>query len=92
MRAALAAAAFELSAGVGNRASDVTAYTASGVAADRIFIELPEFQNEVQPLLDAHQAAGFSRYYDLAGQALSRRAVTSCRRTTCARWRSPPPG
>src|SRR5262245_6827507 len=49
--AALVAAGFDVSAGVGNRASDVTAYTNTGVSADRIFIELPEYASEVQPLL-----------------------------------------
>jgi phosphatidate phosphatase PAH1 len=65
---ALSAAGFELSAGVGNRASDVTAYTSTGVAAGRIFIELPEFVSEVQPLLDLHQAIGFAAYDELLGK------------------------
>jgi hypothetical protein len=65
---ALTAAGFGVSAGVGNRASDVTAYTDAGVVADRVFIELPEFASEVQPLLDAHQAIGFASYDDLAGK------------------------
>jgi uncharacterized protein (TIGR03382 family) len=55
----------ELAAGVGNRASDVEAYTMAGVAADRIFIELPDYQAEVQPDLDAHEAVGFQSYDDL---------------------------
>jgi hypothetical protein len=64
--AGLTAAGFELAAGVGNRATDVTAYTDAGVAADRIFIELPEFADEVQPLIDAGDALGFTSYAELA--------------------------
>ena len=65
---ALTASGLSLSAGVGNRASDVAAYTNSGLDADRIFIELPEFVDEVQPLIDAHQAVGFTSYDDLVGK------------------------
>ncbi|HEX2690009.1 MAG TPA: HAD family acid phosphatase, partial [Kofleriaceae bacterium] len=68
---ALSAAGFALSAGVGNRASDVTAYTNTRVAADRIFIELPDYASEVQPLIDAHQAFGFSSYDALLATYLS---------------------
>jgi phosphatidate phosphatase PAH1 len=64
---ALAASGLVLSAGVGNRASDVTAYAASGLPAERIFIELPEFADEVQPLLDAHKALGFTGYDEVDG-------------------------
>jgi len=63
--AALSAAGLEVAAGVGNRASDVTAYTNTGVAADRIFIEMPEYASEVQPLLDAGAAIGFATYDEL---------------------------
>jgi len=66
--AALSAAGFALSAGVGNRATDVAAYTATGIAAGRIFIKLPEFQSEVQPALDAHQAVGIAEYSELTGK------------------------
>ena len=62
---ALSAAGLAVAAGVGNRASDVTAYTSTKVVADRIFIELPEFASEVQPLLDAGEAIGFASYDDL---------------------------
>ena len=64
----LTANGLTLAAGVGNRASDVAAYAASGLAADRIFIELPEFAGEVQSLVDAHQALGFTSYDDLVGK------------------------
>ena len=64
----LTATGLSLAAGVGNRASDVSAYAAGGLGADRIFIELPEFAGEVQPLLDAHQGLGFTSYDDLVGK------------------------
>ena len=65
---ALTATGLSLSAGVGNRATDVAAYVNSGLAADRIFIGLPEFADEVQPLIDAHQAVAFTSYDDLVGE------------------------
>ncbi len=52
--------------GVGNRASDITAYAAAGIASDRTFIKLPEFQSEVQAALDAGQAVGIASYDQLA--------------------------
>lgn len=51
-----------VAAAIGNRASDITAYAAAGVAADRIYIKLPEYQSEVQGALDAGEAMGFSDY------------------------------
>ncbi|HET7501447.1 MAG TPA: hypothetical protein VFK02_10605 [Kofleriaceae bacterium] len=69
--AALAAAGFEVAAGIGNRSSDVSAYGGVGVPADRIFIELPEFADEVQPLIDAHQAVGFASYDELLATQLA---------------------
>lgn len=68
---ALASAGFEVAAGVGNRSSDVSAYGNVGVPADRIFIELPEFADEVQPLIDAHQAIGFDSFDELLAAQLS---------------------
>jgi len=65
---ALSAAGLALSTGVGNRATDVAAYANTRIAADRTFVELPEFASELQLLLDAHQALGFTRYSDLAGK------------------------
>jgi phosphatidate phosphatase PAH1 len=65
---ALTAAGLAVAAGVGNRASDITAYGAAGLAADRIFIELPEFLDELQPLLDAHRAISFASYDELLGR------------------------
>jgi phosphatidate phosphatase PAH1 len=64
-------AGFAIEAGVGNRDSDVTAYTDAGVAPERIFIKLPEYQSEVQPDLDAHRAIGFLTYDDLRTQQIA---------------------
>ena len=54
-----------IAAGVGNRDSDITAYTNASVPADRIYIKLPEYQSEVQADLDAGKAIGFQAYSDL---------------------------
>jgi hypothetical protein len=51
--------------GVGNRASDITAYANVGLAGDQTFIKLPEYQSEVQAQLDAGAAIGFDAYSDL---------------------------
>ena len=59
------AARFDIVAAIGNRASDVEAYTIAGVGADRIFIKLPEFKGELAHQLAAHEAIGFARYADL---------------------------
>lgn len=56
---------FPIAMGVGNRASDITAYTNSGVAPTSIMISLPDYQSEVQPALDAGQAIGFTGYANL---------------------------
>ncbi len=56
----------DVAMGVGNRDSDITAYTNSDVAPDRIFILLPEYQSECQADLDAGKALGFTAYSDLA--------------------------
>jgi len=57
---------FEIAAGVGNRNSDVTAYTSAGVAANRIFVKLPEYKGELGPALRAGAAVGFGTYGALA--------------------------
>jgi phosphatidate phosphatase PAH1 len=64
-------AGLTIAAGVGNRESDVEAYTNAGVPADRIFIKLPEYQSEVQAALDASQAIGFGAYDDLRTQYIA---------------------
>lgn len=69
---ALSAAGLTVAAGVGNRASDVTAYASASLPADRIFIEMPDFASEVQPLLDAHAATGFASYDELRTSYLAK--------------------
>ena len=69
---ALSAAGLAVTAGVGNRASDVTAYTNVGLAAERIFIEMPDYASEVQPLLDAGEALSFTSYDALLADQLSK--------------------
>ncbi len=51
--------------GVGNRDSDISAYTDAQVAPDRIYIKLPEYESECQSDLDAGKAIGFTAYDDL---------------------------
>jgi phosphatidate phosphatase PAH1 len=58
-------AAFELAAGIGNRASDILAYTSAGLAPERIFIKLAEFEAEYATLLMEGSATGFTTYDDL---------------------------
>jgi hypothetical protein len=70
--AALSGAGLAIAAGVGNRASDVTAYANGHLAADRIFVELPDYLSELQPLLDAHAATGFATYDELRTSYLTR--------------------
>src|SRR5690606_5156374 len=59
-------AGLQLEAGIGNRASDITAYTNAGLAADRVFIRLAEFADEFEAALDSGEATGFDHYADLA--------------------------
>jgi phosphatidate phosphatase PAH1 len=54
-----------VSIGIGNRASDVEAYTNVGVSSDRIFIHLPEFSDELQGPLGDGDAVGVTDYNDV---------------------------
>jgi hypothetical protein len=54
-----------LVAGIGNRASDITAYANVGLAPRQILINLPEFAGEVQPELAAGRATAFDDYREL---------------------------
>ena len=56
---------FDIAAAIGNRASDITAYRSAGIAADRIFIKLPEFSEELAAPLASHAATGFTDYSSL---------------------------
>lgn len=58
-------APFDFIAGVGNRATDVAAYTNAGLPASRIFVKLGEFADELAADLDAGNATGFWAYDDL---------------------------
>jgi phosphatidate phosphatase PAH1 len=58
-------------AGIGNRASDIKAYRNAGLGPDRIFINLPEFTDELRPQLEAGEATPFDHYEDLR-KALAR--------------------
>ena len=60
-----------IAAGVGNRASDVTAYRNAGLSPDRIFVNLPEFSSELRAKLAAGEATAFDHYTEL--QAALRR-------------------
>ena len=64
-------AELEIAAGVGNRASDIAAYAASGVTAPRIYIEVPEFADEVGPEIAAGHAIGFDTYDQLRARLVN---------------------
>jgi phosphatidate phosphatase PAH1 len=49
---------------LGNRRSDVAAYTAAGIPAEHIFIKLPEFGGELATSLKSGAAIGFGHYSD----------------------------
>lgn len=55
-------AGFQLAAGVGNRTSDVAAYTAAGIPPERIFVKLPEYSGELGRALTSGAAVGFGAY------------------------------
>lgn len=54
-----------IAAGIGNRASDIAAYTAAGLAPQQIFINLPEFSDEVRDPLANGEATAFDDYREL---------------------------
>ncbi len=55
-------AGFAIAAGVGNRASDVSAYTDAGVPASKIFVKTPEYRGELSKALRSGAAVGFGAY------------------------------
>lgn len=55
-------APFDVLAGVGNRHTDVAAYSNAGIAADHIYIKLPEFEAEVSNDLTQGKAVGIDAY------------------------------
>jgi len=54
-----------IAAGIGNRKSDITAYTSIGLAANQIFIHLPEYEKEVKKDIADGKATGFTDYAKL---------------------------
>lgn len=63
----LAALRVPIAAGIGNRASDITAYRNAGLTPDRIFINLPEFTDELRARLAVGEATAFDHYTELHG-------------------------
>ena len=61
----LKALTIPIAAGIGNRKSDITAYTAIGLVGKQIFIHLPEFEKEVKKLIADGKAVGFADYLQL---------------------------
>lgn len=61
----LSALPVSIAAGIGNRKSDITAYTTIGLAGTQIFIHLPEYQKEVKQDIADGKAVGFSDYAKL---------------------------
>lgn len=55
-------AGLELVGGIGNRNSDIEAYTSAGLTPDRILIKLPEYSDELEDALEAGRATGFELY------------------------------
>lgn len=54
-----------IAAGVGNRITDIVAYTHAGLRPAQILVFLPEYQDEVRDQLVAHRAIGFRDYRSL---------------------------
>jgi phosphatidate phosphatase PAH1 len=61
----LKAITIPIAAGIGNRKSDITAYTNIGLPGKQIFIHLPEYEQEVKKDIDAGKAIGFADYLQL---------------------------
>lgn len=58
-------ATFEIAAGVGNRHSDVTAYSNADLPSQRIFIKRTEYPDELAVDFDTQKAIGFGTYDEL---------------------------
>jgi phosphatidate phosphatase PAH1 len=69
---ALTSAGLVVAGGIGNRATDIAAYEAMGLPADRIFIGTQEFAEELAPALSRGRATAFARYDALAAGHLTR--------------------
>ncbi len=79
----VAANALVPSVGLGNRASDATAYQNVGIAGTQTFLKLGEFDDEDQPVIDAGQAVGVPDYSQSLAlfQASAERAIGRRRAT-----------
>lgn len=51
--------------GIGNRGSDVKAYSNNGLAGDHTWMKMPEYNDELVDPIAAGQAIGFENYADL---------------------------
>ena len=71
--ARLHAAGLRIAVGIGNRASDVSAYATVGLAADRIWIEdTRAYAQEIRPLVARHRATTFVSYAQLWQRLVAR--------------------
>ena len=68
----LRAAGFVVAIGIGNRATDVQAYSDAGIPADRILIEATQYASEIQPLVARGRATSFTSYDALRRLVLAR--------------------
>ena len=70
--ARLRATGLRIAVGIGNRASDVSAYATAGLSADRIWIEdTPAYAQEVRPLVERQRATSFVGYRELRRQLVA---------------------
>lgn len=61
----LSAITVPIIAGIGNRKSDITAYSSIGLTGKQILIHLPEYEDEVKQDIAAGKATGFADYRQL---------------------------
>jgi hypothetical protein len=64
-KATLKSLTIPIAAGIGNRKSDITAYSSIGLTGNQIFIHLPEYEKEVRKDIAAGKAIGFADYLQL---------------------------
>jgi phosphatidate phosphatase PAH1 len=64
-KSTLKALTVPIAAGIGNRKSDINAYTSIGLAGNQILIHLPEYEKEVRKDIAAGKATGFTDYLQL---------------------------
>lgn len=58
-------AGIKIGIGIGNRATDVVAYTRAGLAGDRIFMKSPAYAVELEPYVTSRKAIAFEHYGEL---------------------------